>query len=130
MFYSDGPPVDKVGKITECPVCNNEELSKGANHCRICGLSLANRCEGIEEYDGYNNREMAYHDNPANARFCEICGVETQFFRKGILKPWNEAKEFIEANSENFPAVQTPSPTDATQQATMQHIDEDDDLPF
>ena len=40
------------------------------------------------------------HANPANARFCEICGRPTDYFLKGLMKPWEEVETLVAANEE------------------------------
>lgn len=98
MIYNDGVNMDEEGKVLECPRCNNEEFSQDAEHCRICGLSTSNKCEGYydEEYGGH----FVSHDNPSNARFCETCGKPTAFFNEEILKPWEIAKQELETEDE------------------------------
>ncbi|MCR4437317.1 MAG: hypothetical protein QHH10_14380 [Peptococcaceae bacterium] len=90
MIYKDGYPMDENLRVTRCPLCENEEFSKKAEYCRICGTGLYNRCEG--EWDRFANDEV-YHYNPGNARYCETCGKPTYFLTKGLLEPWDKAKE-------------------------------------
>lgn len=89
MFYNDGVEIDENVRVILCPKCKNEEFSVKADFCRICGTGLYNKCEG--EWDSYNNC-FDQHNNPGNARFCEICGKPTLFFKQGFLKKWEEAQ--------------------------------------
>lgn len=86
--YNDGVPYDEdTLRIEQCPRCHNQQFSPNALYCRICGMDLYNRCDGMEE-DSYGNwypNEQARHKNPSNARFCETCGRPTFFFDQNIL---------------------------------------------
>lgn len=80
MLYNEQIQMDENNRLTVCPRCDNQEFSKGAKYCRICGLPLYNYCteEGCET------------ENPGNARFCEFCGAPTIFNTYGVLRPYNE----------------------------------------
>lgn len=69
------------GKLTECPVCHNEETNIEGNYCHICSQKLTNMCtnQNCDNYDVL----------PTNARFCPMCGGESSFLKSGILKAWN-----------------------------------------
>lgn len=121
LTYNDGPIMDANNKLSQCPVCENNEFSADALHCRICGIYVINHCEGV--YDDYNRDELIYHENPSNARFCEACGKKTRFFLDGILKPWEEVQGIEPA------APQTPTPQ-TTEFADLTTDVDDDDLPF
>lgn len=88
-------------RVTECPRCHNKDFSIDAEYCKICGLSLVNRC--VLEQIGGDYREPEYapqHANLPDARYCECCGKETIFLYEGVLKSYNgerekeQAKEF------------------------------------
>lgn len=86
MIYESDIKYDpETNKVTECPRCQNEIFSVKAQHCRICGLELVNRCipDERDEYGNYTNAEP--HDNPPDARFCEVCGEPTVYFQKHEL---------------------------------------------
>ena len=53
-----------------CPVCGSGE-SAGGGECPDCGYPRTNHC--LAEYD------QPRHPNPADARFCEICGAATLY---------------------------------------------------
>ena len=53
-----------------CPVCGSGE-SAGGGECPDCRYSRTNHC--LAEYD------QPRHPNPADARFCEICGAATLY---------------------------------------------------
>ncbi|SHK56400.1 hypothetical protein [Paramaledivibacter caminithermalis] len=76
---------------------------------------LFNYCEGDPEYD-YNGNliDTHYHKNDSNARFCEICGQRTVFFKEELLKPWEEFEK--QNNSSIFEIATT--------------FEENDDIPF
>lgn len=95
MFYKDGFDLDSRERVILCPNCSNEEFSDKACHCRICGIELYNFCEGYYDND---LQEHIKHKNPGNARFCEICGAPTYFFKENFLKKWEDAKKEIEPN--------------------------------
>lgn len=85
MIYNDGAPQNQdTLKVTMCPRCNNTEFTDNALYCKICGLSLYNRCLG-------ENEDREQHDNPSNARYCEICGSKTVYLFDKVLKEWHDA---------------------------------------
>lgn len=62
MIYDDGVQVDENMRVVEFPRCENEVLSTNAGHCKICGLSLYNVCEGEPEFDsnGYQTDTIIF----------------------------------------------------------------------
>ena len=95
MIYNDGVEMDNELKVTLCPRCENEVMSEGAEHCKICGLSLYNYCLGEIISDPNSNHPdyTEYHKNVSDARFCESCGAATTFFEQNILEPWEKFME-------------------------------------
>ncbi len=93
VLYDDGVPYgEETMRVNICPRCHNEQFSPRATFCRICGLDLYNRCDGMEE-DSWGNwypNENAMHPNPSNARYCETCGRPTLFFNEKILCDYME----------------------------------------
>lgn len=97
MIYDDDCSMDENLKVVECPLCDNEQFSENADRCRICGTKLYNYCLGQEIYDYHGNLEdTIYHKNPSNARFCETCGMQTEFFKQGLLKSWDKYRQEID----------------------------------
>lgn len=86
VYYNDGVTTDDDLKVTICPICDNEEISVEANFCRICGTTLYNMCEG-HRYEDEDGRFLDFvkHKNSSNARFCETCGEQTEFYKKDAL---------------------------------------------
>lgn len=78
-------------RIKKCPRCFNEEFSEGANYCIICGLPLYNFCDGSGNADLHNALIGKVHLNPPEARYCEICGAPTKYFRLGALPTYQDA---------------------------------------
>ncbi len=68
-------------KLKECPTCKNEETNIDGSFCQICGEKLINHCSN---YNCENDTPL-----PSNARYCPICGNESAFYQRGILKAWN-----------------------------------------
>lgn len=96
MIYEDGVEMDENGRAKICPLCGNEQFSKDAEFCRICGFAVYNLCEGITICDDYGNyRGEEKHINEGNARFCEKCGQPTHFFKAKVLKPYEEVREMF-----------------------------------
>ncbi len=94
MIYNDGLPMDENLRVTQCPKCGNEEFSRDADFCRICGTSLYNVCDGEDIYDYHGNYEgHENHKNLGNARFCEKCGKPTYFFNSGFLLPFDQVRD-------------------------------------
>lgn len=132
MIYDDGVQVDGNMRVVGCPRCENEVFNTNAGHCKICGLSLYNSCEGEPEFD-YNRNQIdtIYHQNPGDARFCEFCGRPTTFNKAGILKPWDIVIEKAINFSQTTHSNVVPIDPFANQQQTTQTIPIcDDDLPF
>lgn len=111
--YNDGVPFDGESmRIEQCPRCHNRQFSDKAQYCRICGMDLYNRCDGMEE-DNFGNwypNPEAQHFNPSNARFCETCGRPTFFFSQKILCDYKDFKPDAEDSEENKLSWLTNSP--------------------
>lgn len=99
MKYSDGVDYDlDTMKIKICPKCQNEEFSEQAEFCRICGTDLYNKCIGDEDTDNFGNYTVYnQHANPSNARYCEVCGKITLFYKNKLLKPYEDYLAEMEA---------------------------------
>ena len=63
-----------------CQVCNNRDIYKDDNYCKICGNIIANYCDSTK----CHNRRLD-HD----ARYCTVCGSKSVYLSKGIIKEWN-----------------------------------------
>jgi len=88
MVYS-GIQVNKQGRVTKCPVCENEEHIANSLFCMICSKPLINQCILATDSDyGY---ERCSHTEflPGNARYCPYCGSKTTFFESGLLNAWD-----------------------------------------
>lgn len=111
MIYNDGYELEENGRAHVCPVCENEEMSEGTNYCRICGTYLINECPDIINYD-FNGNEYLQHKGcgvvPGNARYCEICGRETTFYKNRILEDWRKAKKNIEEKAAVAFSIEPP----------------------
>lgn len=127
MIYDDGFPMDENLRVTQCPKCGNEQFSKDAEHCRICGTSLFNFCEGEDIFD-YNGN-FDYHDvhkNCGNARFCEKCGRPTCFFQQKFLFPYDELRD---EHVERFLKARPSTISGNTVMVLAGSDEENDDLP-
>ena len=83
MKYNTIYELNERGRATICPQCKNEDIADDANYCEICGASLINRCTNTE----------CNTIGSGKARFCKECGSETEFGKRGYLKPWNTEGE-------------------------------------
>ena len=83
MYYLKTVNVDNSGKLSICPVCQNEEFDSAGHYCKICGTGRLNFCTS----------HGCGRQNEPNARFCEFCGEKTEFFKIGLLKPWDQVSE-------------------------------------
>ncbi|MFA5880577.1 MAG: ImmA/IrrE family metallo-endopeptidase [Eubacteriales bacterium] len=92
MIY-EGYDLDENGRPDICPVCENEELGKEDNHCKICGTSLVNKCTG-SGYDG-DSGELWECETIAsgNARYCIKCGEKTTYFKNSLLASWGDERD-------------------------------------
>ena len=88
MLYNEQIQMDESMRLVVCPRCENEQFSKQAKYCRICGLPLYNYCTD----------ERCEVENPENARFCETCGAPTIFNTLNILRPYNEVNPSVSAS--------------------------------
>ena len=103
MIYRDGYKVNERLRFVTCPRCGNEEYSDDAKHCKICGFSAYNECEGSTEYDNFGNVvDFNVHKNVGNARYCEYCGKPTYLFNEKLLKPYTEVEVVQEEEDFNF----------------------------
>jgi len=79
-----GIEMNEKMQLLKCAVCDNEEIAEHADFCIICGIPVYNKCLGSD----YDN-EPCEHICQGNARYCELCGSETLFLHKAILKAWD-----------------------------------------
>lgn len=94
MKYENVYELNENGVAKTCPKCHNEEISKDDNYCEICGASLVNRC---------TNEECGAIGS-GKARYCKICGSETEFFKRGYLESWDVYDEYeieVEENAQD-----------------------------
>lgn len=84
LNYNYSALSDSSRKALKCPKCGNEDLGE-ADYCKDCGTPLYNYCVGDET-----------HRSDVNARFCEICGNPTEYFRLNLLKPWEDYRSKID----------------------------------
>ena len=82
-YYCEEIKLDRYKRVIECPVCHSKNIA--GDKCSVCGTYIFNYCTSY--LTGNADCDTA---NPGNSRFCEMCGEPTYFFKKGILKPWNE----------------------------------------
>ena len=78
-------PADETGRVLKCPACANEEFSKTARFCRICGTPTVNTCAG-----GF---DVCGRACSPGASYCPACGSETEYARRGILPGWRTVRE-------------------------------------
>lgn len=89
MKYNCSYNLDSNSRITECPICHNEEITDG-EYCKICGTYLINKCTNYIEDEWGNQIEGCGKLAEANARYCIYCGGETTFYRNNLLCNFNE----------------------------------------
>lgn len=99
--YSDGIKLDKHGEAYECPSCGDNSGGFLNENCSKCGISLYNYC--MQSLESKATRKCSY-PNPGNARYCEMCGTETYFYKKGFLHPWKEAQKQI-CENDSIPPI-------------------------
>lgn len=85
MNYTCNYKIDENSRLTQCPICHNEEITVG-EYCKICGTYLINKCTNIIE-DTFGNQLEGSCGKlaEANARYCIYCGNETTFYKKHLL---------------------------------------------
>lgn len=108
MIY-DGCKLDQNRKAIVCPRCENEEIIENGEYCKICGVSLINRCEGYWETDDSDRNDWINGCGEileGNARYCHKCGKKSSFYINGFLKPWNKENKSI--NHFVFPEEEIP----------------------
>lgn len=104
-WTGDGKMIYDDFTFDKCPKCENEQISENDNFCMICSEDLQNYCTNDNCKNHLQNIPL-----PRNARYCPHCGIETSFFQKEFLKPWDS------------PSTELYS--------FMPEDEEDDDLPF
>lgn len=107
MIYKDIVKLDENKKAKICPRCRNEEILEGS-YCKICGLELFNRCSNFDETN-WNNENSCGEICDANARYCHICGSQTNYYSLNIIPEYTS-----ETTKNTFDIITT----------------KDDDLPF
>lgn len=145
MKYGPNIPCDMAEnggyRVIKCPVCLYDENDRDADYCIMCGTSLTNLCDG--EVSDYND-EFYRHSNPANARFCRLCGKPTAYSRLSILPPYKDVlrqranedsvrRELAEMDIDEdlFWEMQGESAPSDVKTETFQLVDDvDDTLPF
>ncbi len=68
-------------KYVRCDNCENENIIENSNFCHICGKDLRNLCTN-------NKCENRTNSLPYNARYCNICGEKSVFFKDEKLDNW------------------------------------------
>ena len=76
----------KYSELTICPVCESEIAGVASGNCKTCGTPLFNICCSNGFLSNCN------HNNPSNARFCEVCGNPTIYWKRKLLLHWKEEK--------------------------------------
>jgi len=108
MIYK-GYALDERGRALGCPVCDNEQMATDGAYCKVCGIYLINKCtnyDGIYEENEFGNfievKPPCGMIAEGNARYCELCGEPTTFYKNQLLKPWQiiESEERVAASSE------------------------------
>lgn len=77
---------DEWNRVTRCLVCENVIFSIEARYCRICGTPLHNFCDSDHIFS------TCTHINSSGARFCELCGSQTAYYRRKVLSDWKVEK--------------------------------------
>jgi Zn-dependent peptidase ImmA (M78 family) len=74
--------LNQNGHLSECLVCDNEDIKDEDIFCKICGNPVINLCSNKNcncQLDG-------------NARFCSKCSSESLFYNRGVLNKWEKEK--------------------------------------
>lgn len=89
MIYDKEVELDEEGRVSVCPVCENEQINKNGNYCHICGTYIINKCTHYDDDEYTFCNEIA----SSNARYCIKCGSETTFFKQGLLADYKQEQE-------------------------------------
>ncbi|MCI8486349.1 MAG: ImmA/IrrE family metallo-endopeptidase [Clostridia bacterium] len=92
MKYICNYNIDENSRLTQCPICNNEEIIDG-EYCKICGTYLVNKCTNYIEDEWGNQLSGCGRLVDANARYCIHCGCETTFYKNKLLCDYKDYKE-------------------------------------
>jgi Zn-dependent peptidase ImmA (M78 family)/RNA polymerase subunit RPABC4/transcription elongation factor Spt4 len=144
MIYNDGAETNANNRVVKCPRCENEDINSDEEYCKICGAPVFNKCEDYDEENGFGEFcTMKGCERgkllDGNARYCPYCGHKTNFFRNGLLKPWEKAKKEIEAQEEetseqvaatSIPDDESQNEPDDSSNGDFIEIDDNGDLPF
>lgn len=76
-LYGEGKRIASDLKSKLCPYCHSEVQPVKDKVCWVCGRHLRNTCTECG------------HENPNNARYCEVCGAKTWFYAERVLYPFN-----------------------------------------
>lgn len=81
--YPKAFQMDRYKRVLQCPLCNSEHIS--GDKCNVCSTYIFNYCMGF-----LNRTGGCSYSNPGNSRYCEMCGQETYFYKRGLLSSWSE----------------------------------------
>lgn len=87
IYYPEEIRTDCYKRVLSCPVCHSASVDASGERCSVCRTYIFNFCTSFFE----ESSDECSYTNPGNARYCEICGRPTYFYRKGLLHPWQEA---------------------------------------
>lgn len=90
--YPETFQMDQYKRVLQCPLCNSKQIS--GDKCCICGTYIFNYCSDLLSGNG-----NCTYSNPGNSRYCEMCGKETYFYKRGLLDPWNEELEQLQTGA-------------------------------
>ena len=74
-------------RVSVCPFCGNENISRTGFYCHICGKPTVNRCtnQSTKDSNGIALEWPCDEFLSGDARFCPTCGSETLFSKEGYL---------------------------------------------
>ncbi len=81
--YSEAFQMDKYKRVLQCPLCGSKQLL--GDRCSTCSTYILNYCT-----DFFIEAGECSYSNPGNCRYCEMCGKETYFYKRGLLSSWDE----------------------------------------
>lgn len=86
----------------ECPRCGNDDFHENGRFCWRCGLPRFNECtRGNPLYD-LGDDVVCGEYNRMDARFCEMCGAPTQYYKMKFLSKWNGDDDSDASNVDDF----------------------------
>jgi ribosomal protein L37E len=88
IYYPDEVKMDSFKRALVCPKCLRDISHIRGDKCTYCKTYMFNFCS---EFLNNSAHECSYA-NPGYARYCEMCGRPTYYYKRSYLADWQTVK--------------------------------------